>query len=104
MNPFCGDDTSFTIISHADCATTEKDCRYSVTGLDENTPYALLVVAANSATDDPQCVTDITLLDSRYLVLVVGTEDAPEGKLLCAIISNIQLVWLYYVHVHILHS
>ena len=67
-------------LSHADCATTEKDCRYSVTGLDENTPYALLVVAANSATDDPQCVTDITLLDSRYLVLDVGTEDAPEGK------------------------
>ena len=57
-----------------------NNCRYSVTGLDENTPYALLVVAANSATDDPQCVTDITLLDSRYLVLVVGTEDAPEGK------------------------
>ena len=74
-----------------------NNCRYSVTGLDENTPYALLVVAANSATDDPQCVTDITLLDSRYLVLVVGTEDAPEGKLLCAVISKIQLVWLIII-------
>ena len=67
-----------------------NNCRYSVTGLDENTPYALLVVAANFATDDPQCVTDITLLDSRYLVLVLGTEDAP---------GNIQLVWLYYLPV-----
>jgi hypothetical protein len=42
------------------------------------------VVAANSATDDPECISDITLLGSRYLVMVVGTEDAILASALSA--------------------
>ena len=42
--------------------------------------YSILIVAANSATDDPETVVDVTPLGSRYLVLVVGTEDA-KGQL-----------------------
>ena len=42
------------------------------------------MVAANSATDDPDCVYNITVLGSRYLVLVVGTEDAAVRGRWCA--------------------
>ena len=60
----------------------DEQCSNKITGLDENKPYAILIVAANSATDDPECITNITILDCRYLVLVVGTEDA-KSECLC---------------------
>jgi hypothetical protein len=61
-----------------DCEGGTK-CRFTLTGLDANTPYGVLIVAANSATNDDECIDDVTLLGSRYLVLVVGTEDAKTG-------------------------
>ena len=61
---------------------------YKVTTLDPETPYSLLVVAANNATDDPSTISNITLLGGRFLAFVVGTDKAAtesEGKLLLLI-------------------
>jgi hypothetical protein len=40
-------------------------------------------VSGNSATNDPECVSNITVLGSRYLVMVVGTSsvDVPRAGL-----------------------
>lgn len=50
-------------------------CSYKITGLDPQSPYGVLLVAANSATDDSTCINDTTTLGSRYLVFIVGTDD-----------------------------
>ena len=71
--------TSLHHLLYTDCEGGSK-CRYTLTGLEANTPYSILIVAANSATDDPECIDDVTILGSRYLVLVVGTEDAKTGE------------------------
>ena len=62
-----------------DCEGGTK-CTFTLKGLDENTPYAVLIVAANSATEDANCIEDITILGSRYLVLVARTKDAKTGE------------------------
>ena len=62
------------------CNAEGSECSYEITSLKPNSPYAILVVSGNSATDDPECVSNVTVLGSRYLVMVVGTEDAIDGK------------------------
>ena len=79
---------------YTDCESGTK-CRYTLTGLEANTPYGVLIVAANSATDDPECIEDVTVLGSRYLVLVVGTKDAKP----CEFFSL--QVCMQYIHVHV---
>ena len=63
------------------CNAEGSECRYRIESLNANTPYAILVVSGNSATDDPECLFNVTVLGSRYLVMVVGTEDAVDGEL-----------------------
>jgi hypothetical protein len=58
------------------CNAEGSECSYEITSLKPNSPYAILVVSGNSATNDPECVSNVTVLGSRYLVMVVGTEDA----------------------------
>ena len=62
--------------THTGCSAEGSECSYEIENLNPNASYAILVVAANSATDDPMCVSNVTVLGSRYLVMVVGTEDA----------------------------
>ena len=50
-----------------------SECNYELANLNSSSPYAILVVSGNSATDDPECVSNVTVLGSRYLVMVVGT-------------------------------
>jgi hypothetical protein len=66
------------------CNAESSECRYEITSLKPNSPYAILVVSGNSATNDPECVSNITVLGSRYLVMVVGTEDAIDESGLSA--------------------
>ena len=75
------------------------DCRYTVTGLDANSSYSILIVAANSATDDPETVVDVTPLGSRYLVLVVGTEDAKSQLATCTHIIHTYAVTFTFTHI-----
>jgi hypothetical protein len=59
------------------------ECNYELANLNSSSPYAILVVSGNSATNDPECVSNITVLGSRYLVMVVGTSsvDVPRAGL-----------------------
>ena len=84
-------DISITIIlslcniySSADCKGG-TECSYVIKGLDPDTPYSVLVVAANSATDDPNCIDDVTILGSRYLVFIVGADEVTGQQFSSAI-------------------
>ena len=79
---YCSHVCHYTIRIHAaGCNAEGSECRYRFESLKANTPYAILVVSGNSATDDPECLFNVTVLGSRYLVMVVGTEDAVDGEL-----------------------
>ena len=68
------------IYVYTGCNAEGSECSYEITSLKPNSPYAILVVSGNSATNDSECVSNITVLGSRYLVMIVGTEDAIDGK------------------------
>ena len=75
-----------TYYSSADCKGG-TECSYVIKGLDPDTPYSVLVVAANSATDDPNCIDDVTILGSRYLVFIVGADEVTGQQFSLAVMA-----------------
>ncbi len=58
---------------------TGNDFQYDVPGLDGSSSYAIVVVAANGATGDPETLDDkLTAVDGHYVAYFVDTGEPGE--------------------------